>query len=448
MNRKQSTIKSLVDGYRDGSLSPIDIVHEALLKAEKAPSVFISTSRKRAEFEAKQADQRYRAGYPLGPLDGIPIAWKDNIDVKGSPTTGGTKVLSGHLALEDATSVRRLSQNGMISVGKTNMSELAYSGLGLNPHYGTPTAISPGHKAPGGSSSGSAVAVASGIVPVAMGSDTAGSLRVPAAFNGLYTFRPSVARHSLSGLMGLAPSMDSLGFMANTAEDVILVEETLVGSKVKELPAGCLGETSVVVDSEWLAGEEISPSVQDAFLLTIKKLRDAGVKVIERRIPSLSRFYKALREDGWLGAYEANVLYCDLLTQHSRTDFDARVYDRLLSVNAHHFKHAMSLINLRKELISRLPDELGHSLLMMPTVSRTAPDLEPLERDTELFVRVNLETLRLTMFGSYLDTPAFSLPVARDSSGQYIAIQFLAPQGQDERLLSVIKTYPTNLIDD
>jgi aspartyl-tRNA(Asn)/glutamyl-tRNA(Gln) amidotransferase subunit A len=176
-------------------LDPVSLAREAVEKARDARPAFNSVTGERALREAEESARRLRAGTPLGPLDGVPTVWKDLIDVEGVVTTAASGLRrNGPSARADATVVARLAAAGMVCIGKTNLSELAYSGLGLNPHFSTPPNPRAPGRIPGGSSSGSAVAVAAGIVPCAIGSDTSGSIRVPAAFCGIVGFDPTAAR--------------------------------------------------------------------------------------------------------------------------------------------------------------------------------------------------------------------------------------------------------------
>jgi aspartyl-tRNA(Asn)/glutamyl-tRNA(Gln) amidotransferase subunit A len=176
---------TLAQKFADGVSNPVAALEEALQAARLVPAAFITMCEERARREAVAAQQRWKAGRPLSPLDGVPVAWKDLYDLAGYVTTAGAKVrLHNQPASQDCALAVVLSRAGLVSIGKTNLSELAYSGLGLNPHFGTPANASSSGEArvPGGSSSGSAIAVARGVVPIAMSTDTAGSIRVPAAF--------------------------------------------------------------------------------------------------------------------------------------------------------------------------------------------------------------------------------------------------------------------------
>ncbi len=200
-----------------GHADPVTVIEQILDAVTNSPdrAVFIEIAAERAIQEARASSQRLRDGRSLGLLEGIPVAWKDLFDLAGTTTSAGSKLLRlNHApAATDAVVVERLARAGMLSVGRVNMSEFAFSGLGLNPHFGTPLnpASSDVDRIPGGSSSGSAVAVAAGLVPVSSGSDTSGSIRVPAAFNGLVGYKASRGRYPIGGVYPLARSSDSLG---------------------------------------------------------------------------------------------------------------------------------------------------------------------------------------------------------------------------------------------
>ncbi|SAL29888.1 amidase [Caballeronia sordidicola] len=205
------------------------------MKAAAVPAVFLSTTPERAIREAEQSARGWREGRPPGLLDGVPIAWKDLFYMAGKVTTAGSAVLAARQAARtDAPLVSAGARTGMVCIGETGLSEFAFSGLGLNPYFGT--AINPrvdnGRRAPGGSSSGAAVAVATGIVPVAVGTDTGGSIRVPSAFNGLAGFRASVARYSREGMVGLSATLDTYRPLATSVADCVAFDVVIRGVDV------------------------------------------------------------------------------------------------------------------------------------------------------------------------------------------------------------------------
>lgn len=429
-------MESLLDLHREGQQYPIQRLNFAMNASNDLGDVFISSCGERSQVEAEASFIRHKKGLSLGPLDGVPIAWKDNINFKGMSTTGGTKLLRD-VESDDAALVKKMTQLGVVNIGKTNLSELAFSGLGLNPHYGTPAAEAPGHKAPGGSSSGSAIAVARGLVPIAMGTDTAGSLRVPAAFNGICAFRPSVGRHSLDGVLPLSPTMDTVGFLAGTPEDIITIERTLIPDSVSRSRE--LSEITLVYDPHWLDSEDISESVMLSFENHLQFLRESGVSVVQKAIPALKDFFKLLDQFGWLGGYEAAWQWGPFMRANKKSDFDERVWNRIQSVSSHSFSTVIHLMENRRVLMQSISRELGNSVLLMPTVTHTAPNLDSLESDPELFAQVNLATLRLTMFASFLDMPSFVQPSGVSPEGQFCSVQWSVIRGNDDLLLGDIE---------
>lgn len=423
---------------KSGDLDPRDLVEQALSLAGQSRSVFISISSDRARMEADLSHRRRSSGLRRSILDGVPMAWKDLIDVEGTVTTAGTQVLAQRPpAAMDAPAVANAAAAGQVSLGKTNMTELAYSSMGMNPHYGTPHATpGPGlPRVPGGSSSGSAVAVALGIVPAAMGSDTAGSLRIPAAFNGLYTYRPSQVRHSLKGVMPLAPTLDTIGVIARTLADCVAVDDCMTRSQPQYQHRLLHGPTCVF-DEDLFANETLDEAVRLNMARYLEALSAQGVRVLRKPVTALRDTLKLIREYGWLGGYEAHHQHRELLASYPESLFDPRVYRRLKSVTGCKVEHVDHLYRQRRSLMSQLSEELEDAFLIMPTVAHVAPEMECLEQDPDRFAEVNRATLRYTLFGSLLDTPALAVPTGVDANGQYTSVQWLAPQGSDQRLIS------------
>ena len=210
------TAAELARKLRKGTLDPVALAEEAFAKNESVGdrAIFTELLRDRAMAEAKAARRRLKAGTPASLLDGVPVAWKDLFDFKGRVTTAGSVVLkSNPAAAADAALVAAGKAAGLVNIGCLNMTEFAYSGIGLNPHYGTPRnpndkAV---HRSPGGSSSASGVVVAAGIVPIAIGTDTGGSIRIPASFNGVVGYKSSTGHFPMDGVFPLSKTLDTLG---------------------------------------------------------------------------------------------------------------------------------------------------------------------------------------------------------------------------------------------
>jgi aspartyl-tRNA(Asn)/glutamyl-tRNA(Gln) amidotransferase subunit A len=415
-------------------------VTPALERARATRGVFITLTEERARREAAASAARLRAGTPLGPLDGVPVAWKDLLDVAGAPTTSGSVLYrDAEPATADAPVVARLAAAGMVCVGKTNLSELAYSGLGLNPHFGTPPNPLAGDgqaRVPGGSSSGSAVAVAAGIVPVAIGTDTAGSIRVPAAFCGIAGFKPSRGRIDHTGLRPLAPSHDSIGPLATCVADLIAVDAALRGATVPRSDeiAAAAGLRLVVPAGDVV--DDVDPGVAAAFAAAIAALEDAGASVERRRLAALEDARALLAEHGSLVAHEAWRVHAALLDGPDADRIDRTVLRRLREGRALPPAGYDALLRERPRVQAALAAELPGALVVLPTAPHVAPELAPLGADDERFMAVNRRTLRATLATSYLDMPGVSLPIGPAEHGLPAALLLTGPAEADDRVLA------------
>lgn len=430
-----SDATSLAEDFASGRSDPVQALEQALDQASQSAAVFICLTAERARREAEAAAARWRAGQPLSVFDGVPLAWKDLFDVAGSITTAGAAYRRhAPAALLDAPSVGLLCRAGMVSVGKTNLSELAYSGLGLNPHFGTP------HnphgrdqpRIPGGSSSGSAVAVAAGIVPIAMGTDTAGSIRIPAALNGLVGYRSSSRRYSRDGVFPLAHTLDSLGPLTRSVRDALVIDDLLHG-RISTHRVRSLKGQRFVLEQGLLA--DVEPAVRNNLLRGVERLKAEGALVEMRPCATFQATLALIQQQGWLGAFEAFSLHETLLDSADAEQLDPRVRRRLEAARSLPASRLIHLIEARQRLQQQLIDDLDGALLITPTVAHVAPALAALEADDDLFVSTNLATLRLTMPGSLLDMPGVTLPSGHDAQGLPTGLLLSAPAGEDARLL-------------
>jgi aspartyl-tRNA(Asn)/glutamyl-tRNA(Gln) amidotransferase subunit A len=445
-----------------GELDAVALAEESLARARAAGCAFIAVTEERALREAAASAARLRAGASLGPLDGVPIAWKDLIDVEGVATTAASALRRDAApARADAPVVARLAAAGMVCIGKTNLTELAYSGLGLNPHFGTPRNPhgSGAARIPGGSSSGSAVAVASGVVPCAIGTDTSGSIRVPAAFCGLVGFKPTAERVDRTGVLPLAPTLDSVGPLTTSVADAVVLDALLRGAPPADLAAlardlassATTGAPAASAPTGDLAAppplrlvvpagdlvDDVEPAVADAFAAAL----DALDAQIERRPLAAVDAARALQDEhGSLVMHEAWRVHRALLDSADADRLDRRVLRRLRDGRALPEAGYDALLRERPRLQAQLAAELDGALAAWPTVPHAAPELEPLERDDELFARVNLRTLRNTIPASFLDMPGVSLPIGADASGLPLGLLLSGPRGSDERVLSAARS--------
>lgn len=439
--RSGSTALALADAYARGDADPLDVVEVALAYASEARATFIATLDARALEEAAASAARWRAGKPLGPLDGVPVAWKDLFDVAGAVTTAGAAIYRSRAsAASDAALVTAARRAGLIAIGKTNLSEFAYSGLGLNPHFGTPTYphgdMTEGARAPGGSSSGAAIALAENIVPLSVGTDTAGSIRIPAAFNGLVGYRASTARYPRGGMTALAPTLDTGGPLARTVADCMAFDAVVRGASFIA-PCASLRTQRFVIDPGWLSGYTLEPAVARDFEQFVARLRETGARVEAHAFASLSKVRDLGARYGWLGAIEAFETHRALLESSEAEGLDPRVRGRLEASRDLSDGRLDTLHAARAGLLTLFRDELGDATFVAPTVAHVAPPLDPLEADPERFSRINLATLALTMPGSFLDTPAIALPAGADDGGWPTSVQLMRARGDDDALLAV-----------
>ncbi len=434
------TAKALAEDLRTGRQDPVDVVAQVYdrIAAHGDDALFIRHTRDRAEAEARAARERLRAGNPASLLDGVPLAWKDLFDLKGTVTTAGSAVLRGAApAAADAALVRAGMRAGLVTVGAVNMTEFAYSGIGLNPHYGTPRNPRDPQvaRSPGGSSSGSGAVVAAGIVPLSIGTDTGGSIRIPAAFNGVVGYKTSTGHHPMQGVFPLSRTLDTLGPLAHTVEDCVLVDAVLRGLAAPQVRAADVAALDLVVPDAVMF-DDIDAAVAEAFDATVMRLGAAGARVRRIALPELRETVAAMGRFGPLASAEALDVHWDRLHGPDEARIDPRVVRRIRMGDK---MTAVDLIRLHAErarLIAAVNDRLGDALLICPTTPGVAMPIAPLEADVEVFFHHNFRTLRHTAPGNFLDWCGLSIPNGHDSDGMPTALMVCARHGRDAALLS------------
>ena len=423
-----------------GRLDPVEVAEFFLDRIERDrdnPS-FILVTRKRALDEAAASRKRHREGRAAGPLDGVPVAWKDLVDMAGERTTAGSALYADSPPKEnDAPIVTNLAAAGLVALGKTNLSEFAFSALGLNPHFGTPR--NPRDPATpriaGGSSSGAAVAVAGGLAPCAIGSDTGGSIRAPASFCGIVGFKTSEGRIDKQGVFPLSRTLDTIGPLAHRVEDCVLIDMALRGQSTTPVrPLDLGGVEFVVPDKSGI--DDAEPAVAANLETTMKRLAAAGAKVTSRPIPEIGAMRALSAQFGSLVAIEAYAEHRAIFESADARRMDQRVVKRAMGGRVSE-RDATNLQRGREELIAALVDELKGAVLVLPATPMTAPALGPLERDDELFRVTNLRAIHYTFLGNLLRMCGLALPSGTDAAGLPTGVQFLAPGGDDDRLLSI-----------
>lgn len=420
-----------------------DALAEETLSAIAAANelgLFTVLTPERAKAEAKAAAARIRDGRPTSLLDGIPIAWKDLFDLEGVVTTAGSRVLASRpAAAADAPVVQRLAAAGMVTIGRVGMTEFAFSGLGLNPHYGTPRnphgAAEP--RIPGGSSSGSAVAVARGLVPVSIGTDTGGSVRIPAAFNGIVGYKASYGRYPMDGVFPLSSSLDSLGVLCRSVADAVAVDAAMRGKLSSEVTRIPPRDVTLVVPTN-VVFDNAEPEVVARFERALERISGAGAKVIRRTIPALDAVLDLGSRHGPLVTAEAYVQHAGLLDSPEAAGMDPRVAARMRGGAKIGLTDFIALRDGRRRLIAELRGALGpRVMLAYPTVAHVAPAIRPLEADDDLYVRINGLTLRNTMLGNFLELCGVSLPCGRGAHDLPVGFLLSALGGCDAEVLGL-----------
>lgn len=397
-----------------------------------------------AEDIAAQMDMAARQGRPLPATAGLIVSIKDLFDVAGEITTSGSVLLrDAPPAACDAETVRRLKQAGFIPIGRTNMTEFAFSGLGLNPHYGTP--LNPFDRKtgriPGGSSSGAAVSVTDGMCDIALGTDTGGSCRIPAALCGLVGFKPTARRIPRAGVMPLSPTLDSVGSLGHSVACCSIVDAVLSGEPLdRSAPDAATGMTLGVPTS--YVFDDIDDSTARAFDQARARIEASGIAVVDIDLPDLHDI-PAINGKGGFAAREAYLFHARWIATR-RDDYDPRVLIRILKGEAQTDADYLLLQQERSALIARVAARLhGIDALMMPTVPRIAPTLAELETDED-FGRINLMMLRNPTIANMLDQCAISIPCHARGEAP-VGLMLIGQHGHDHRLLRLARHVERNL---
>ena len=391
--------------------------------------------REQAVAAADAADARARSGISLGRLDGAILSIKDLFDVAGEVTRAGSSLLAeeGEPAAQDAPVVRRLRAAGAVILAKTNMSEFAFSGLGLNPHYGTPGNPADRARVPGGSSAGAAVAVADGMCEIAIGSDTGGSTRIPAALCGITGFKPSRQRVPAEGAFPLSYTLDSIGPMATNVADCFDADAAMAGEAALPLEAAPLAGLRLGV-AQGLPLENLDDTVGRRFPEALDRLERAGARLTYEKMPLLDEMMKALSRTSILMA-EAYSIHKDRLARRGDAiDQIVRArLDRGAGIAAADFIDA---VRDRAALIRAMDARLADlDALVLPTTPIVAPRLDEVATPKD-FMAKNAMVLRNTTIANYFDLTAISLPLPRDG-GLPTGLMLFARNGCDRRLFRI-----------
>src|SRR6266542_2873914 len=421
-------IAALARDLAEGKTTSRKLVEAALARIADAGGeggrAFTKVHAQGALLAADVSDRLRKEGVVPSALAGLPVSIKDLFDIAGDVTTAGSKILrDAASATADAVAVARLRSAGAVVIGRTNMTEFAFSGVGINPHYGTPGNPHDRRLIPGGSSSGAAVSVGDGQAVVGIGTDTGGSVRIPAAFCGIAGFKPTQYRIPRAGAVPLSTTLDSIGPLANSIACCAIADAVMAGEAMR----------LAVPQSYVLDG--LAPEVANAFATACTALSRAGARVVDIPLTELAEL-PAINAAGGFAPIEAYAWHEPLLARRGDM-YDQRVRQRIERASAMNAVDYIKLQAARADLIARVAGRTGgFDALLMPTVAITAPPIAAFERDDD-YRHLNAMILRNTSVINFLDGCAATLPIA--SAGAPVGLTVAGGHGADQRLLALAR---------
>ncbi|MCI2395631.1 amidase family protein [Aliiroseovarius sediminis] len=402
-------------GIGAGDIDPLALTEtflDAIKTHEFTDRIYARLTESRALAEAAAASKRAASGHRVGILDGVPISWKDLFDTAGVVTEAGSALLKDRVPTQDAAVLRNATAQGLICLGKTHMSELAFSGLGLNPVTATSPCVNDLEAVSGGSSSGAATAVAFGLAAGSVGSDTGGSVRIPAAWNDLVGLKTSGGRLSSDGTVPLAPRFDTIGPLCRTVEDTALLLAALEGGPAPDLRGASLKGVRLLVLENGLTDARDQPKA--GFDSALGRLMDAGCIVKRAHLPIVD---EALTMSGVLFTTEAYATWYDKIEAQPDLMF-AEIRDRFRAGGQYtgvEFVRAWQrLDDIRKEYNAAVA---GFDAVVLPTAPIMPPNVERLMTDHAYYIEENLMALRNTRIGNLMGSSGLTLPTGLPSTG-------------------------------
>ncbi|WP_338878829.1 amidase [Achromobacter veterisilvae] len=436
-----STLNDLNLALREGRTSSVALTEAALARAQdeagEGARVFTRLYAESALAQARASDTLRAAGIVRSAVDGLPISIKDLFDVEGETTMAGSVAREGEPAADaDAEVVQRLIAAGAVVIGRTNMTEFAYSGLGINPHYGTP--LNPYDRAtgriPGGSSSGAAVSVSDGMAVAAIGSDTGGSVRIPAALCGLTGFKPSAWRVSMAGVLPLSANLDSIGPIAASVRCCAELDAILSGDGGPVPEAMPLRGLRLAVPTT-LALDAIDKHVAESFAAAVARLKGAGALVDEIAVPEFAEL-AAINSKGGFTAAEAWAWHRDLIARAGKR-YDPRVVSRIIRGKDMSAADYLDLLDAREAWVAAVDRRIaGYDALIMPTTPIVAPAVADLQASDDAYYAANGLILRNPTLINFLDGCALSLPCQAAGTAP-VGLMIAGSNGADRRILAI-----------
>jgi aspartyl-tRNA(Asn)/glutamyl-tRNA(Gln) amidotransferase subunit A len=432
LSLKTAGVTELAEALAAGRTSSRALVEEALANIADPATYLALDPQARAAADAQ--DKLRAAGYVASPLAGLPVSIKDLFDVKGERTRAGSLALADAApAARDAAIVARLKQAGAVLIGRTNMTEFAYSGVGINPHYGTPGNPADRARIPGGSSSGAGVAARDGSCVVAIGTDTGGSVRIPAALCGVVGLKPTQDRVPLAGALPLSPTLDSIGPLAKTVACCAIADAVLAGLPPELPPALDVAGLRLAIP-QTVMFDGVDETVSRAFARAASALARAGARVSDLPLEELAD-YAAINATGGFSAAEAFTWHRALL-ERSGAAYDPRVRVRIERGRSMSAADYVTLVADRARFIATIDRATAaFDALICPTVPIVAPPIAAFADDRE-FARLNMLILRNPAIINFLDRCAITLPIAR-ADELPVGLMLVGRHGEDRRLLGL-----------
>lgn len=413
-----------------GTINPVELCEAFLDKIASHPlasRIYARTTPARARGEAMGAASRAKTGQRKGLLDGVPISWKDLFDTAGVETEAGSALLKGRVPAADAAVLTAATRDGLVCLGKTHMSELAFSGLGLNPITATSPCINDEKAVSGGSSSGAAASVAFGLAPAGIGSDTGGSVRIPAAWNDLVGLKTTTGRLPLAGVVPLCETFDTVGPLARSVEDCAHLLAAMENRRAPDLEGTSLSGTRLMV-LETVALDDLRERPARGFDDALTRLARAGAKIERGRLPEL---VEAMSLTSILVTAEAYGIWGPTVETAPEKMFP-RILERVRAgadFKAADYVAAWRRLRAIRALWANVT--AGYDAVLLPTSAILPPDADRLMTDFDYYIGENLLSLRNTRIGNLMDVCALTLPTAEPSCG----ISFMAGPMQEDRLL-------------
>ena len=435
------TILQLAADLAAGRTSSRKLTEEALARIEdpkgEGKRTFIKVWKTQALAVADASDLQRKAGLVPSMLAGIPVSIKNLCDVAGEMTLSGSKALDdAPPAKSDAPVVARLRAAGAVIVGSTNMSEFAFSGIGANPHYGTPGNPADRSRVPGGSSAGAAVSVGDRMAVAALGTDTGGSVRIPAAVCGIVGFKPTARRVPIDGVVPLSTSLDSIGPLANSVECCAIVDAVFAGEPISVPDAAPLSGLRFAIPKQFMM-DELDPVVAKAFERACKALLAKGVKVEQIDLPQLNEL-PAINAKGGFAASEAYAWHKDLIARRGNV-YDPMVAPRIRRGAEMTAADYIELLAKRADLQKRVSAVTSnYDAVVTPTCAITAPTIEEVAMP-EMFTKKNMLLLRNTTVGNFLDRCGISLPCHADGELP-VGFMLMGEAMADKRVLAMARS--------